>query len=187
MNKLKSFFEYIKAIILQWFNILFVVLDILSLIAIYIYPTIAYLPKVFTGLLFLSLLVSCFLHYEKTIKGETILVIDHKKIQRSYQVLEVYNASNFDISDIKIKAFWKQSDGEQERNLELETLPSGSNILKDSPEKLTVLQSKQKIWSVNTPYHSFDGKLKVGITGIRLDNNKKIIFVQTISIPEVVD
>lgn len=184
MEKLRRFISYVCAVGKSWFNIVFLALDILSLVAIYINPTFTYLPILFTFFLFVSFAYSSFLYYENAIGESISIVLKHKEVQRIYRVLEIYNPNSYDISDIEIKAEWKQLEGLQSRNLEDTVTDVNVDIAITSPSSLTVLGSREKIWATEVPHYSKDGKMTVTIQGTRLDTIKPFYYQEVIRIPK---
>jgi hypothetical protein len=187
MERIKKFLKYIYEVGKSWINIVFFVLDILSLIAIYINPSLTILPIIFTMFLLVSFMYSAYLHYEKAIGDSIDIVIKHKPVQRIYRVLEIYNSSEYDIGDIEIRVEWKQREGPMSRNLGDSVIDANVNLVKASASTLSVLKSKEKVWATNVPHHSLDGKMDVYITGVRLDIDKPFNFEKQIDVPQVDD
>ncbi|MDD4381837.1 MAG: hypothetical protein PHE21_00620 [Candidatus Dojkabacteria bacterium] len=185
MEKFKKFVSYVNSVGKSWLNIVFFVLDLLSFLAIYFNPSLTYLPILFTLFLLVSFAYSSFLYFEKTVGEEVSIIVKHKPVQRIYRVLEIYNASTYDIGDIEIRVEWEQSEGSQFRNLEDAVVDVNAEIVKVSPSQLSVLKSKEKVWAVNVPHHSTDGKMNVVIKGLRLDIGKPFIFEKEIEVPKV--
>jgi hypothetical protein len=135
--------------------------------------------------LLISFAYSSFLYFENAIGEAISIIVKHIQVQRIYRVLEIYNSSPYDIGDIEIKVEWEQSEGSQSRNLEDAVTDVNVNLVMTSPSPLTVLKSKEKVWAVNVPHHSMDGKMRVIIKGTRLDIDKPFDFEKEIQIPKV--
>jgi|GEM_PF-4289130 len=187
MEKIKKFISYVISVGKSWLNIVFLALDLLSLLAVYFNPTFTFLPVIFTLFLFVSFAYSSFLYFENAIGEAISIIVKHIQVQRSYRVLEIYNSSPYDIGDIEIKIEWEQSEGSQSRNLEGAVTDVNVNLVMTSPSPLTVLKSKEKVWANNVPHNSIDGKMRVIIKGTRLDIDKPFDFEKEIQIPKVIN
>lgn len=187
MEKIKKFVLYVISVGKSWLNIVFLALDLLSLLAVYFNPTFTFLPIIFTLFLLVSFAYSSFLYFENAIGEAISIIVKHIQVQRIYRVLEIYNSSPYDISDIEIKVEWEQREGLQSRNLEDAVTDVNANIAITSPYPLTVLKSREKVWAINVPHHSRDGEMRVTVTGTRLDIDKPFNFEKEIQIPKVIN
>lgn len=190
IQEIKGFVSYLIEIGKSWFTIVFFALDCIGFIGIYLLPPTAWiesLVSIFTIFIISSLLFSAYRLHQKNIGDKEVdaFVVNYLAVQRGFRVLEVFNASSFDIGDIKIKIKWKQSEEEFERQVESEVVEPNSKLVTTSTFPLSVLESKKKIWVMHIPHLDEGSVLNVNIFGKNLERNLIITFQKDIIIPKI--